>query len=1194
MLSYPIDLQGDSGTVLASSPDFPELTTFGEDSDEALARAVGAIEEAIAARMEAGQDIPQPSAGGVRVALPALTASKAILYQEMRDQGDALASHIRNEAASQATPIHEALRSFAAAVAGKRAQLTAGEPEEQLRTPFENLMSALGAAWGLPVVCTGEAPLPDRLGRPDFAVHNNGLLAGYVELKAPGTGADASRFKGRNKSQFKRFAAAPNILYSDGDEWALYRGGKRIGALMRLSGSIVENGAQAVGEKDAIAVERLLRDFLCWEPALPTGRRGRINLREFAALLAPLCRMLRDDVADALQDAQSPLAALAQDWRQLLFPDATDAEFTDAYAQTVAFALLLGRSEGAEPLTLESAQQALATQHSLLSRALQVLTDPRAQTDMQASLGLLLRVLSVVPRNLFLGAHDPWLHFYEDFLAAYDPKLRKNAGAYYTPLEVVHAQVRLVDELLASRLGKPAGFADPEVFTLDPAVGTGTYLLGVIEHSLGRVEARQGAGAVAGQAAQLARNLYGFELLVGPYAVSELRISRALGDRGATLPKDGTHIYLTDTLESPHAAPPQTPLFLQPIAEQHRKALAVKSAVPVIVCLGNPPYDRHEAATAANKARTGGWVRWGDDDGESEPILSDFLEPAKRSGHGVRVKNLYNLYVYFWRWALWKVFEHESGGGPGIVSFISASSYLDGDAFCGMREHLRRVCDEIWILDLGGEGRGTHRSDNVFAIQTPVAIAVAVRGGQPSEAPAKVRYARIEGTRREKLDKLEAIDGFGKVDWRDCPDEWQAPFRPPGEGDYFTWPLLTELMPWQQSGVKAGRTWVIAPNRETLNNRWRALLQTEGDERKALFKDSPTGRQVHQAAFPISASGSAKLQPVADLDSGSPAPDIVPFAYRSLDRQFVFSDARLIDRPGPSLWAAQSENQLYLTTLLSHPLGGGPALATCSCLPDLHHFRGSYGAKAVLPLYRTADSSEANILPGLLGRLGAAYERNVTPEDFLAYLYGILAHPAFVQRFAAELETRELRAPITKDADLFAEVCAVGARLLWLHTYGERFVPNGEQPGAVPQGAARCLKAVPVGTEGYPKQFRHNGATQTLQVGQGEFAPVAPQVYDFEVSGLKVVQSWLKYRMRDGGGKKSSPLDGIRPEQWTPQFTTELLELLWVVEATLALYPKQAQLLEAVTAGSCLQANELKPPPAALRKPPKAAKPKLL
>ena len=107
--------------------------------------------------------------------------------------------------------------------------------------------------------------------------------------------------------------------------------------------------------------------------------------------------------------------------------------------------------------------------------------------------------------------------------------------------------------------------------------------------------------------------------------------------------------------------------------------------------------------------------------------FEDSLAPLIAAGHGVHVKNLYNLYVYFWRWALWKVFERETANGPGIVSFITASSYIDGDAFCGMREHLRRLCNEVWILDLGGEGRGTRKSEMTFAIQTPVAIAVVVR-----------------------------------------------------------------------------------------------------------------------------------------------------------------------------------------------------------------------------------------------------------------------------------------------------------------------------------------------------------------------------------------------------------------------------------------------------------------------------------
>ena len=745
----------------------------------------------------------------------------------------------------------------------------------------------------------------------------------------------------------------------------------------------------------------------------------------------------------------------------------------------------------------------------------------------------------MAPPSTLTSPDDPWLYFYEDFLAVYDASLRKDAGAYYTPVEVVRAQVRLIDNLLVERLGKPLGFADDGVVTLDPAAGTGTYLLGVIEHALGRVEAEQGAGAVAGQATTLAENLYGFELMVGPYAVSELRVSRALRDRGGQLSADGTHVFLTDTLESPNAKPLQPPLFLKPIADQHARALKVKSRVPVIVCLGNPPYDRHEAATDANRARTGGWVRHGE--GEERAILRDFLDPAVSAGHGGHLKNLYNLYVYFWRWALWKVFEHDSGGGPGVVSFISASSYLDGDAFCGMREQMRRQCNEIWILDLGGEGRGTRRSENVFAIQTPVAIAVAFRAGEANtDTPARVHYTHVEGTREQKLAALDGISDFATVEWQECPDEWQAPFRPAGEGVYFSHPFLTDLMPWQQSGVKAGRTWVIASEMKTLHNRWYRLLQAKRNERKSLFKDSPTGRKAHEAATQLPPSED-RLKSISDLETGHPAPELVRLAYRSFDRQFIFGDARLLDRPGPALWRAHSDNQVYLTSSFTQPIGHGPALTSSALLPDLHYFSGR-GAKDVIPLYRTADASQANILPGLLEPLGAAYQRPVTPEDFLAYVYGVLAHPAFTARFTKELESRELRVPITRDAELFERVRTAGAHLLWLHTYGERFIPEGKPRGKIPPGAAKCTVAVPGDADGYPETFTYNDETATLHVGAGEFAPVAPDVYAFEVSGLKVVQSWLKYRMKKGAGRKSSPLDHIRPERWTSQFTTELLE----------------------------------------------------
>jgi len=327
--------------------------------------------------------------------------------------------------------------------------------------------------------------------------------------------------------------------------------------------------------------------------------------------------------------------------------------------------------------------------------------------------------------------------------------------------------------------------------------------------------------------------------------------------------------------------------------------------------------------------------------------------------------------------------------------------------------------------------------------------------------------------------------------------------------------------------------------------------------------------------------------PIAKLPKNAPMPQAQRYAYRSFDRHYIIADGRLMSRPRPDLWRAHGERQVYLTSLFSQPLGTGPALTACALIPDLDHFRGSYGAKAAIPLYRTADASEANILPGLLGLLGKAYKRVVAPEDFLAYVYGALAQPAFTARFAKELETRELCVPITRDAALFQKVRDAGAWLLWLHTYGERFVPEGKQCGYVPRGAARCVKGVSGDPVGYPESFDYNDATRTLRVGDGEFAPVAPEVYEFEVSGLKVVQSWLRYRMKKGAGKKSSPLDDIRPERWTSQFTTELLELLWVLEATVASYPEQAELLEAVVAGECFQADELPEVPETMRVPPK-------
>ena len=544
------------------------------------------------------------------------------------------------------------------------------------------------------------------------------------------------------------------------------------------------------------------------------------------------------------------------------------------------------------------------------------------------------------------------------------------------------------------------------------------------------------------------------------------------------------------------------------------------------------------------------------------------------------MKNLYNLYVYFWRWALWKVFEQGDQRG-GVVSFITASSYLDGEAFLGMREHMRRICDEIWILDLGGEGRGSRLSENVFAIQTPVAIAIAMRHGKAKpDTPAKVRYSRIDGTRKAKLGELDGIRTFRDVSWQDCPEDWHGPFLPPGAGDYLRLPLLTDLMPWQHSGAQLKRTWPVAPDVRTLRRRWRVLMTAEN--RAAVFRET-TDRVVTGRYREDVAGAAGEVTPIAELPPEANTPPICRYAFRALDRQHILADGRLISRPRPDLWRNHSNRQVYLTSLLTQPLGRGPALVACADVPDLHHFSGR-GAKDAIPLYRSADCREANIAPGLLGQLPLP---NASAEDFIAYLYGVLAHPAFTARFAGELASRQLRVPITTDADAVSE--SSRCRLTVAETaHLPSSLARRRRPGRCAAGdAARCTTGVPADEDGYPDSFSHDAAQQTLRVGHGEFAPVPADIYEFEVSGLKVVQSWLRYRMKGGGGRQSSSLNEIRPARWPSAYTGELLELLWVLEGTLAAYPEQALLLDRVVAGPCLQAAEVAPPGDALRQPPR-------
>ena len=538
-----------------------------------------------------------------------------------------------------------ALEQFAQTLRATFASRQPAQPEDQLKGPVQALLQATRPR----VLTKTEVQVDELGGRPDIGVEVGDLLCGHVELKAPGFGAVTKKFKGRDKAQWLKFSALPNLVYTDAYEWVLYRSGvtqpKEAPVVVRLDG-VIERGAAALTDASVSALYSLLSDFLSWDFIAPNGPKA------LADTLAPICRLLRDDVAAAVSRKGSALRRLSAEMRDYLFPHSSDEDFADIYAQTLTYALLLARLNGQTRLTTASAADQLDSGHGLLAETLRVLTQARARAEIEVPVSILERVIGAVDPVRLGRRSDPWLYFYEDFLSAYDPRRRKEYGVYYTPQQVVACQTRLVAELLDREFNKPMSFADEGVVLLDSSAGTAAYPLAAIEFALKKVEAELGPGAVAEYATRCAQNVYAFEVQVGPYAVSHLRLTKMLKDAGATLPADGLHVLLTDTLESPHVDPPQPPLMAERLTEEQRRARRVKADVPVFVSMGNPPYFREQADDSGENTR-GKWVRFGDSTstsaserrnaGRTRPILDDFVELAPP----VHVKNLYNLYVYF-------------------------------------------------------------------------------------------------------------------------------------------------------------------------------------------------------------------------------------------------------------------------------------------------------------------------------------------------------------------------------------------------------------------------------------------------------------------------------------------------------------------------------------------------------------------
>jgi hypothetical protein len=652
---------------------------------------------------------------------------------------------------------------------------------------------------------------PQRIacGAPDLVViEATGFPnIGYIEAKDVGKSLDDAE----RTDQLRRYRTAlVNLVLTDYREFRWYVDGERRG-VARLTRPAA--GGKLVAEKGgSAAVEALLTDFLCHKP------QPIASPQALATRMARLAHMIRDIIVAAFEGDKP--SDLLRGWReafaQVLIADLDQpgktGEFADMLAQTLAYGLFSARVMDISPgFTRQEAQYLIPKSNPFLRDFFFQVSGP--QMDDEPFAGFVADLVSLLSDADMVsilaefgkrsGQEDPIMHFYETFLAAYDPKLREARGVYYSPGPVASYIVRSVDYLLRTCFRRPQGLADStqieidnpapapsgkggdkppkkikvhKVLMLDPATGTATFPYTVIDHIRAGFMQSGNAGMWSGYVREhLLPRLFGFELLMAPYAVAHFKLGLQLA--GLDLP-DGLRqawaydfsqdervgVYLTNTLEGPHEHT-GLPLFTQFLARETDAANRVKQDLPVLAIFGNPPYSGH----SANK---GPWI-----DGLLKGQLPDGAKaPSYYEVDGQPLgerqpKWLQDDYVKFIRWAQWRI----ERTGSGILAFITNHSYLDNPTFRRMRRSLMQTFTDIYVLDLHGSAKKREvapdggKDENVFDIQQGVAIGIFVKESG-KRGPGNVHHAELWGGREAKYAQL-GTDDVETTTWQWLADQ---------------------------------------------------------------------------------------------------------------------------------------------------------------------------------------------------------------------------------------------------------------------------------------------------------------------------------------------------------------------------------------------------------------------------------------
>ncbi|MFN7684598.1 MAG: type ISP restriction/modification enzyme [Oligoflexia bacterium] len=971
--------------------------------------------------------------------------------------------------------------------------------EHTYRGALQDFIKAMGTK--LQVI---NEPKRIECGAPDYIITRSNVPIGYVEAKD----IDESLDKVEKSDQLKRyFESLSNLILTDYLEFRWYvNGEKRLAVRIgeTKGGSI--NFLEGADEK----LEALFQGFLNAE--IPTIQ----SAQELAERLAGTTRSIRELIVQAFNYEEAKKGWLHR-WLnafcEVLIHDLDKETFADMFAQTLAYGFFAAKVH--HTAKAEFSRFAAANILPKTNPFLRQLFAQFAGMDMPETISWAVdEIIELLKRadmgkvlkdfNTTSGKNDPVVHFYETFLTAYNPELREKRGVYYTPAPVVDYITRSVDEILQHDFGKKAGLADDQTLILDPAVGTASFLHNVVERIYSRFSKNRGMWD-SYVAENLLGRVFGFEILMAPYAVSHLKLGLQLQDTGYKFQRDQRlGVFLTNTLEE--AAKKSQEMMFDWISDEANAASSIKKDKPIMVVLGNPPY----SGESANKGKWIADLMRGYDSITGTKTGNYFECEGKPLGER-NPKWLNDDYVKFIRFAQWRIEQTKHG----ILAFVTNHGFLENPTFRGMRENLMKTFDEIYVLDLHGNSKKKEIApngkpdQNVFDIQQGVSINFFIRREtSQKERTAKVYRYDVWGTRDEKYAWLND-HSKSETPWKELkPKSPNFLFSQSNEKineEYSSGWSLPEIFTVNSVGIATARdSLCVQFNEDAVESTVKSFMGMSKEEAREEFA---LGKDAHDWSIEMAQK---------DLRAEKFSKEkIVPILYRPFDKRFTYytgNSRGFHCRPRKEVMTSMiSGNNIALCSTRSTETGAWEHLFCTDSIISLHTV-SIKEVNYIYPLYVYEQAEDHDDFFKKVGtrssNMSAAFSATVesqlkaapTEREVFNYIYAVLSSAGYRTRYRDQLKSQYPRVPITNDKRLFSKLAELGADLVEAHL--RKKAGGRASEFSFPVKGDCCVEYVKYDTE------RRRVFINDNQYFEG----ISEEIWLYSVGGFQISEKWLKDR----------------------------------------------------------------------------------